>query len=377
MRLNESSVLTQFGRRLWAVRRQRRGQAAVLAAALFFTLVIFGAMSTNLGMLVNDKIRMQNTADLATYTVAMREAEVLNELTLVNREILNLVGECRDQLMAGTPWSDCLCQERSPAADAIIAACQSALDPLILSFVQLAEYSSSVAPALEDGRSAAEANFEGTGDYAYFMEQEPGSPTFEGSYYINYETNLAGGGTYPAIANYQNVTVTLNYMHMTFCVFCTVPLIYYPQTDVAAWFYKTTDDPEIWVAGRVKGTPKKRFLDIDYGSFPDGGFFGASSTGGDDTLWAYSVAKPFEGSVGPSHSSISDSDRSGEWMTGQIYVSHTTFGKDYDALGFMDEYRARLAGMNENLAGGATPTTLASMDGLNEGKSWNTSYFKH
>jgi hypothetical protein len=369
-------MLNRIAQRLRRERRQRRGQAAVLAAAIFFTLVIFAAMSTNLGIVVNDKIRMQNTADLATYTVAMREAEVLNELTLVNRQILNLVGQCRDQLMAGTPWPDCLCQERSPAADAIIQACQSALDPLILSFVQLAEYNSSVAPALEDGRSAAEANFEGTGNYAYFMEQEAGSPTFEGTYYVNYDTNISGGGSYPAIANYENVTVTLNYMHMTFCVYCTVPLIFFPETAVAAWFYKTNDDPEIWVAGRVKGTPKKRFLDIDYGSYPDGGFFGSSSTGGDDTLWAYSVAKPFEGSVGPSHSSIPGTDRTGEWTFGPIYVSHTTFGKDYDALGFMDEYRARLVGMNEEVSG-ISPPSLAYLDGINEGKLWNVSYFKH
>jgi hypothetical protein len=358
-------------------RRRRSGQAAVLAAAIFFTMVIFAAMSTNLGILVNDKIRMQNTVDLATYTVAMREAEVLNELTLINQQIYQMVAQCRTQLIAGGAWQDCLCTERSPPADAIIAACQAALDPLILSFVQLAEYSVSVAPALEDGRSAAEANFTGTGDYAYFMENELGSPTASGTYYLNYTTNLSGGGSVPAIATYQNTTVTLNYMHMTFCALCTVPVVFYPETDVSAWFYKSNDSPEIWVAGRVKGTPQKRFLDVAYGSYPDGGFFGASSTGGDDTLWAYAVAKPFEGSVGPSHSSISSSDRDGEWYAfGPVFGPYTG-GDPYSDLGFTDEYRARLVGINEAVSGSSSPVALIQSDGSNNGKNWNMSYFKH
>lgn len=375
--------MQNMGARGSARRRGRRGQAAVFIALILFVLVIFGAMATNLGILVNDKIRMQNTVDLATYAVAYKEAQTLNELVDLNHQIAQTVATCRDILVGGY-WATCNCQYRDPMAEMVITSCKGILDAQILAFVYKAQYYSSVQPALDAGKETADANFEGIKSQTSFMEWLPGSPTFPYTYSIDYSLNLAGGAgvPLPSIADYEQVKVTLNYMRIIMCPVCEgacCPVgIVYPSRDVYAWFYKDDADPEVWVLGRVAGTPKKRFLDIAYSSGGgDGGFFGASSTGGTDMLYAYAVAKPYEGSVGPTRAS--SSDRNGRWMAGPLYISGAAGSEStrQSVLGMVDEYRARLAGMEEELEGGVDPTTLAVMDGATLGRFWNPMYFSH
>ncbi len=356
--------------------RRRAGQAAVFVAMILFTLVIFLALATNIGIVVNDKIRMQNTADLASYAAAYSEAQVLNNLVYLNGMIADTVSQCRSTLVSSSPYVDCLCQYESPVAEAVIEACKVALDPLILQFVAAANYTASVTPALQRGYSTAEANFEGTRSQTSFMETLPGSPTFMGQYWINYSTHYMGGGSFPAIASYtQANSIQVNYAHLTFCpgpnCSCCIPYLYYPQDSFRGWFYKDNSDPEIWVEGRVFGTPKKQFLDVQY----SGGYFGASATGGDDLLYAYAVAKPYEGSVGPTVTGNPNAD----WTIGPLYSpgpGSLMPDKEGD-LGMVEEYRARLAGLNEALEGGSAPTDLARMDGAMLGKMWNVAYFKH
>jgi hypothetical protein len=363
-------------------RGRHRGQAAVLVALVLFTLVLFLALATNIGIVVNDRIRMQNTADLATYSAAYTEAQSLNELTYFNTRIASTVAQCREELVS-TPWISCLCTDRHPAAEAIIMACQAELDALILEWVTTAEYSSSVSPALAAGRATAEANFANTSGSTSFMEDVPGSPTFLGQYWVNANFNFLGSISLPAIANYDQAGPILNYQHYVLCPCedgCCFGWIAYPETQVQGWFWKSNADPEVWVEGRVYGAPKKQFLDVGYSprGGNDGGFFGASSTGGTDLLYAYAVAKPFEGSVGPTR--LSGMDQNGDWLMGQLYMPGP-MGAMLDPetdLGMVEEYRARLAGMNEDLTGGSAPTDLAFMDGMmNLGRFWNTSYFKH
>ncbi len=356
--------------------RRRGGQAAVFVAMILFTLVIFLAMATNIGIVVNDKIRMQNTADLATYAAAYSEAQVLNELVYLNGQIADAVAMCRSTLVSSSPYVDCLCQYESPVAEAWIETCKSTLDPLIMQFVMAAQYSRSVTRPLQAGYATAEENFEGTRNNTSFMESLPGSPTFSGQYWINYTTHRMGGGSFPAIANYTQATsIQVNYAHLTFCpgpnCSCCIPYLYYPQDSLNGWFYKDNSDPEIWVEGRVYGTPKKQFLDVAY----SGGFFGASATGGDDLLYAYAVAKPYEGSVGPTMTG----NPNATWTIGPLYSpgpGSLMLDKERD-LAMVEEYRARLAGLNEDLQGGSAPTDLAQMDGAMLGKMWNVAYFKH
>ncbi len=369
-------MLRRTARRGLQRARNRTGQAAVLVAMVLFTLVIFLAMATNIGIVVNDKIRMQNTADLSSYAAAYSEAQVLNNLVYLNGIIADTVAQCRSTLVSSPPYVDCLCQYESPVAEAEIEACKAALDPLILNFVAAAQYSASVTPALARGYTTADRNFADIESQTSFMETISGSPTFMGQYNINYSTHFAGGGSFPAIANYiQAQSIQVNYAHLTFCpgpnCSCCIPYLYYPQDSFVGWFYKQNADPEIWVEGRVYGTPKKQFLDVQY----DGGFFGSSATGGDDLIYAYAVAKPYEGSVGPTQTGNANAD----WTIGHLYSpgpGTMMLDKEQD-LGMVEEYRARLAGLNEDLRGGSSPTTIAQMDGSMLGKSWNTAYFKH
>jgi hypothetical protein len=329
---------------------------------------------------------MQNTADLATYSAAYTEAQVLNQLTSINSQIARTVSTCRATLVS-VPWVSCFCTERHPAAEAIIMGCQATLDALITTFIAQANYGASVMPALSAGRSAAEANFEGTSSKTSFMEYLPGSPTFIGTYMMNASLNFGGSISLPAIANFDQAEITFNYMHMVFCpcqAGCCYAYTAYPETQASAWFWKSEADPTVWLEGRVYGAPRKQYLDIAFGGGGDGGFFGASSTSGlggqtagSDLLYAYAVAKPYEGSVGPTRKGYTD--RNGVWRMGPLYMpgpSGMTLDPRRD-LAMVEEYRARLAGMNEDLEGGTDPLTLALMDGATLGKFWNTSYFNH
>ena len=79
-------------------RTVQSGQAAVLIALCLFSMVVFLAMATNMGILVSDRIRMQNAADLAAYAGAFEQARILNRLTELNRRIFNVAAMTRKQL---------------------------------------------------------------------------------------------------------------------------------------------------------------------------------------------------------------------------------------------------------------------------------------
>ena len=87
------------GRAGW---RRRDGQAAVLAALSLFSMVVFLAMATNFGIAVNERIRVQNTADLAAYAGAYTQAKKLNDIALLNRAIMEVARYCRLRLTLRT-----------------------------------------------------------------------------------------------------------------------------------------------------------------------------------------------------------------------------------------------------------------------------------
>lgn len=360
--------------------RSRRGQSAVLIALVLFTMLLLVAMSTNIGIVVNDKIRMQSTADLSTYAAAYSEAASLNELVERNREIVDAVHECRQALEAA-PFPEttpCGCMPESQIGDGIIEMCKLRIDTAISRFLQRAQYSQTVGRALEAGEATAGRNFPGVS--FDFFSRMPGSPTMSGTYWVRGGLNM-GGGTlmFPSIADIRQVTDTaVNYSVIMTCPVgpeC-IPVVPFPPSRpeyLKTWFYKENRDPEIWVAGRVSGTPEKQYLDTAYGNGSDGGYFGASSTGGDDEIYAYSVAKPYDGSIGPT--GVSGYQQDGNMLKPNgVYWSR---GTTYPKMSMNDEYRARLAGINENLAGTVGPDDLVMMDGYMNGKTWDMGSFKH
>lgn len=63
------------------------GQMSIFVALIFQVLFVFFAMVINVGLLVHDKINLQNAVDLAAYYGAQRQAEILNEIAHINYQI--------------------------------------------------------------------------------------------------------------------------------------------------------------------------------------------------------------------------------------------------------------------------------------------------
>ncbi len=64
-----------------------RGQMAIFIALIFQVLFVFFAVTVNVGMLVHQKINLQNSVDLAAYYAAQRQAEILNAIAHTNYQI--------------------------------------------------------------------------------------------------------------------------------------------------------------------------------------------------------------------------------------------------------------------------------------------------
>lgn len=67
--------------------RDQKGQMAILIALIFQVLFVFFAMTVNVGMLVHQKINLQNSVDLAAFYAAQRQAEILNAMAHTNYQI--------------------------------------------------------------------------------------------------------------------------------------------------------------------------------------------------------------------------------------------------------------------------------------------------
>ena len=65
----------------------QRGQMAIFIALFFQVLFVFFAMAINIGMVVHDKINLQNAVDLAAYYGAQRQAELLNQIAHINYQM--------------------------------------------------------------------------------------------------------------------------------------------------------------------------------------------------------------------------------------------------------------------------------------------------
>ncbi len=67
--------------------RNNSGQTSIFVALIFQVLFIFFAMALNVGMVVHDKINLQNSVDLSVYYAAQRQAEWLNVIAHTNYQI--------------------------------------------------------------------------------------------------------------------------------------------------------------------------------------------------------------------------------------------------------------------------------------------------
>ncbi len=73
--------------KFFTMRLSERGQAAIFVALLFNVLFVFFAMAINVALVVHDKINLQNSADMAAYYLASKQAELLNVIAHQNYQI--------------------------------------------------------------------------------------------------------------------------------------------------------------------------------------------------------------------------------------------------------------------------------------------------
>lgn len=66
---------------------KKSGQISILMALIFPVLFVFFAMTINIGLVVHDKINLQNSTDLAAYYAAQKQAEILNTIAHLNYQI--------------------------------------------------------------------------------------------------------------------------------------------------------------------------------------------------------------------------------------------------------------------------------------------------
>lgn len=74
-------------RRFVLSRRHQKGQVAIFVALIFQVLFVFFALLINVGLLVHQKINLQQSADLAAYYGASKQAEILNTIAHVNFQL--------------------------------------------------------------------------------------------------------------------------------------------------------------------------------------------------------------------------------------------------------------------------------------------------
>lgn len=68
-------------------RLNQKGQTSIFVALVFQVLFVLFAMALNIGMVVHDKINLQNSVDLAAYYAAQRQAEWLTVIGHTNYQI--------------------------------------------------------------------------------------------------------------------------------------------------------------------------------------------------------------------------------------------------------------------------------------------------
>lgn len=76
-----------FALRTRGILEDQSGQMTIFIALIFQVLFVFFAMVVNVGLLVHDKINLQNSVDLGAFYAAQRQAESLNEIAHINYQL--------------------------------------------------------------------------------------------------------------------------------------------------------------------------------------------------------------------------------------------------------------------------------------------------
>lgn len=381
----------------------QRGQAAVFTALGMFTLVLFTALAVNTGIVVNDKIRMQDTADLTAYSGAYTQATYMNQMAAMNENIYETVQRLRAVLNYGpaymvsdTPddlptfyWKQdpCTCLPYSPDAQAKIDVFQSRIDTMYDEIVRLNK--AALADVELASKYTAQKNFLGNSAWSSngslsFFKGVPGSPA-------NPRTGAEDGMINIERLDTADANVTqVGYNYLRSCPCCD-GCCEYPQQHIEgidSWVYKVDDGKLYWPV-KVKGVPVKNFVDTSARGGPYFGADASTSSSDSDYIYGYAAAKPYEGMLG-----TSDPDNRNEGgsfipqnpiyppsddlqnIGGTLSVNENTGTTDY----FRATYRARLMGMQEQVGsstGSAKMVDLVQRDPSEPQFQDKVNYFAH
>ncbi len=359
---------------------QQRGQAAVLAALSLFTMVVFLALAANAGVLVNDRIRMQNTADLTSYAGGFEMARNLNKMATINRKIYDTVQRLRGvlnygplYLTADPPdetdvyyWTQppCSCLDYSPAAQQVIKAGQDQLNGLYDQLV--------LVNATAQGKARAAATFTASANFL---------GNFIGPNHLSFfQSQVSSPTASTDLVNLDRVDDTMVGYNYTRSCRCCDGCCLYPQIhteEITTWGFKA-DNAIVYFPAKVKGIPEKNFL--DFGPLNDR-MFGAdadSHPGASDMLYGYAVSKPFEGMVGTlqpdnTYYSASPSDYPYAFVPMNPVYPPSTDLEDY----FRPSYRARIAGIHEDMGDNPSMAELIQTDSSEPQFQSKVIYFAH
>ncbi|MBY0383872.1 Tad domain-containing protein, partial [bacterium] len=70
-----------------SILKNQNGQMALFLVLIFQVLFVFFAMSINVGLVVFDKINLQNSTDIAAYYAAQKQSEMLNQIAHINYQL--------------------------------------------------------------------------------------------------------------------------------------------------------------------------------------------------------------------------------------------------------------------------------------------------
>lgn len=375
------------------------GQAAVFTALGMFTLVLFTALAVNTGIVVNDKIRMQDTADLTAYSGAYTQATYMNKMAALNEDMYETVQRLRAVLNYGpmymvsdTPdslpvyyWTQppLSCLPYSPDAQDMIDLFQRRLDSIYANIEKTnLEAMANVELA---SKYTAEKNFLGpaarsTNGSLSFFKTVPGSPA-----------GRTGGMIKIARLEKDDSNATqVGYNYWRSCACCDTKCDYAQQhiEGISSWVYKVDDGKLYWPV-KVKGVPQKNFVDTAVRGGPYFGADASTSSSDSDMIYGYAAAKPYEGMIG-----TSDPDNRNEGgsfvplnpiyppsddlqnIGGTLSVNENTGAVDY----FRATYRARLMGMHEQVGsstGAAKMVDLVQRDASEPQFQDKVNYFAH
>lgn len=362
-----------------ARRSRQGGQAAVLAALCMFTMFVFVALATNMGVLASDRIRMQNVADAAAYAGALEQARVLNKVRLHMKSMVRRA--------AGIRWLITLEISPGPRLWPYSGSCSESEIPekILDAYDQLNVLKrAEVVQLLRRGTNSAERaaqftaqkNMKGMGFGRSFesFRVYPNSPTFfmkslleppdEGEIVSDeITTQLSPANVQFSYAFFIGSKKCKGRFWKLKCAFNLSSCIKVKTRTVDTWWYKGDTDPTVFFPLRLVGTPLKRFFDLNRYR----GYFGAGPrTPGkrNNQITVLSAAKPYDGGIAPNPSRWPEINetQSVTVLMGVRKNLHTWDGIVDTAESFYDDtdtrYRARLVGLREqvgNQNGGGPP----------------------